>query len=323
MRRLGSSRPVLQLPSQSRVPAQLVDPFPPQHRHQRPILIQLQAPPQLQLPRQHRRRRDALNLSTRLIVQAGDAVGIGGFIITGTAPKHLLLRGLGPSLCNAGLTNCLADPVLELQGAPGFPAIVNDNWRDPCTGCVGGCNLIASGIAPTNDLEAAICTTLDPGAYTVILRGNGNATGVGLVEVYDLDQPPVDSKLANLSTRAFVNTGSDIVIAGFLLGSSGGTDKIVVRGLGPSLASAGLSNTLADPTLDLRDSNGTLLTTNDNWKNDPAQAAQLMAVGLAPTNALESGIVSNLPPGAYTALLGGVNNGTGLGLIEVYDLGSP
>ena len=156
----------------------------------------------------------------------------------------------------------------------------------------------------------------------MILRGNGNTTGAGLVEIYDLDQQGA-SKLANLSTRAFVSTGSDIVIAGFLLSNSGGNDKIVVRGLGPSLASAGLSNTLADPTLELRDSDGTLLTTNNNWKDDPAQATQLITFGLAPTNALESGIVSTLPPGAYTALLAGVNDGTGLGLIEVYDLGSP
>jgi hypothetical protein len=132
------------------------------------------------------------------------------------------------------------------------------------------------------------------------------------------------SKLANLRTRAFVSTGDNIVIAGFILGHNSGVDRIVARGLGPSLTAFGVTNALADPTLELRDSNGMLLIANDNWQDDPTQAAELIAPdGLEPTNNLESGIAATLPPGLYTALLAGVNNGTGIGLVEVYDLGAP
>lgn len=152
----------------------------------------------------------------------------------------------------------------------------------------------------------------------MIMRGNGNPVGVGLVEVYDLSQS-VSSKLANLSTRAFVGTGNDIVIAGFILGNGSGDDQVVVRGLGPSLGAAGLSSVLANPTLDLRNSNGATVRANNDWQDDPAQAAMLTKLGLAPANNLESGIVATLQPGAYTALLSGVNSGTGIGLVEVYD----
>jgi hypothetical protein len=146
---------------------------------------------------------------------------------------------------------------------------------------------------------------------------------LGLVEVYDLSQA-VLAKLANISTRAFVSTGDNIVIAGFVLGNppqAGGNDRIVVRGIGPSLAASGVSNPLADPTLELRDSNGTLLMANNDWQENAAQAADLTAAGLAPTNPLESGIAATLAPGAYTALLAGLNNGAGIGLVEVYDRG--
>jgi len=180
--------------------------------------------------------------------------------------------------------------------------------------------ILATGIAPTNDLESAIDATLPPGAYTAIVRGNGNMSGVGLIEVYDLSQT-VDSKLGNISTRAFVNTGDDIVIAGFILGNHGGDDRIVVRGIGPSLAAAGVPDALADPTLELRDGNGAILVSNNNWQDDAAQAAELIAAGLEPTSPLESGIATTLFPGLYTALLAGRNNGTGVGLVEVYDRG--
>ena len=258
----------------------------------------------------------AINLSTRMRVQTEDNVGIGGFIITGTAPKHLLLRGIGPSLTQFGVPNALPDPVLELHGQS-INTTTNDNWRDdPAQEAA----ILASGLAPTNDLESAIDVTLNPGAYTVVVRGKNNTTGVALVEVYDLSQA-VPAKLANISTRAFVSTGDDIVIAGFILGNQSGSDRIVVRGIGPSLTSVGVPNALANPTLELRDSNGALLIANNNWQDDPNQAAELMAAGLAPTNPLESGIAATLPPGLYTTLLAGLNNGTGIGLVEVYDRG--
>ena len=252
-------------------------------------------------------------------VQTGDNVGIGGFIITGTAPKHVLLRAIGPSLAQFGVPDVLADPVLELHGPGAFVTITDDNWRDdPMQETL----IIADGIPPTNNLESAIDATLTPGAYTAIVRGKNNTSGVALVEVYDLSQA-VPAKLADISTRAFVSTGDNIVIAGFTLGSHSGDDRIVARGIGPSLTAAGVPNALADPTLELRDSNGALLFANNNWQDDPAQAAELTAAGLAPTNNLESGIAATLSPGLYTALLAGLSNGTGVGVVEVYDLGAP
>jgi len=262
-------------------------------------------------------------------VQTGDNVGIGGFIITGSTPKHVVLRAIGPSLARIGLTGLLGDPVLELHGPGAFVTITNNNWRDDP---MQEAAIIADGLAPTNDLESAIDATLAPGAYTAIVRGNTapppprtptpDPNGVALIEVYDLS-PSAASTLADISTRAFVSTADNIVIAGFILGSGGGADRIVVRGLGPSLPAFGGSNTLPDPTLELRDSSGTLLIANNNWQDDPAQAAELTADGLAPTDNLESGIAATLPPGLYTALLAGLNNGTGIGLVEVYDLGAP
>ena len=252
-------------------------------------------------------------------VQPGDNVGIGGFIITGTLPKHVLLRAIGPSLTGSGVPDVLADPIIELHGPGAFVTITNDNWRDDP---VQEAAILATGIPPTNDLESAIDATLAPGAYTAIGRGNGNTSGVALVEVYDLSQS-VTSKLANMSTRAFVNTGDDIVIAGFILGNGGSSDRIVVRGLGPSLTAAGAPNVLPNPTLELRDTNGTLLIANDDWQDDPIQEAEIIAAGLAPSNSLEAAIAATLPPGLYTALLAGLNNGTGVGLVEVYDRGAP
>ena len=252
-------------------------------------------------------------------VQTGDNVGIGGFIITGSVPKRVIIRAIGPSLTRYDITDVLADPVLELHGPGAFATITNDNWRDNQEA-----EIQATGIPPTNNFESAIVVTLPPGAYTAIVRGNGNTSGVALVEVYDLNQG-VASKLANLSTRASVSTGDNIVIAGFLLSNYPGLDRVVVRGIGPSLAPGILpaSAVLADPTLELRDSNGALLISNNDWQDNAAQAAEIMAAGLAPSNNLESAVAAALPPGLYTALLAGLNNGTGIGVVEIYDRGPP
>ena len=162
-----------------------------------------------------------------------------------------------------------------------FATITNDNWRDdPAQEAA----ILATGIAPTNNLESAIDATLNPGAYTAVVRGNNNTSGVALVEVYDLSQA-VLAKLANISTRAFVGTGDDIVIAGFILGNNSGNDRIVVRGIGPAWLLWVWPTPWPDPTLELRDSNGALLIANNDWQDDPAQAAELTAAGLAPTNA--------------------------------------
>jgi hypothetical protein len=257
----------------------------------------------------------AINLSTRMLVQTGDNVGIGGFIITGSTTKRVIIRAIGPSLAGFGVPNALADPVLELHGPSAFVTITNNNWRDTQEN-----EIQATGIPPADNLESAIVTTLVPGPYTAIVRGNGSASGVGLVEVYDLNQV-VDAKLANLSTRAAVNTGDNIVIAGFVLSIGSGNDRIVVRGLGPSLTAFGVPNALANPALELRDTNGALLASNNDWHDDPAQAAEITGAGLAPTNNLESAMVARLPTGLYTALLSGTNGSTGIGVVEVYDLG--
>ncbi len=261
----------------------------------------------------------ALNLSTRMRVQTGANVGIGGFIITGTGPKHVLLRAIGPSLTGSGVPNALADPVLELHGPGAFVTVTNNNWRDDP---VQEALIIASGVAPTNDLESAIDAILSPGIYTAIVSGNGNTSGVGLVEVYDLNQA-APAKLANISTRAFVGGGSDVVIAGFILGGNSGSTRIAIRGIGPSLTVQGVPNALADPILELRDGNGALLVSNNDWQDNQVQASALIAAGLAPADDLESGIVMTLGPGTYTALLAGQNDGTGVGLVEVFDLGAP
>jgi hypothetical protein len=220
-------------------------------------------------------------------------------------------------LTQLGVSDALADPVLELHGPGGFAAITNDNWRDTQAAAIQ-----ATGLAPINDSESAILATLNPGAYTGILRGANNTAGVALAEVYDLDQAAA-SKLGNISTRAFVSTGNDVVIAGFILGGNAGYDRIIVRGIGPSLSASGVPNALANPTLELHDGNGALLSSNNDWQDNPVQAAELTAAGLAPTNNLESGIATTLPPGLYTALLAGQNNSTGVGLVEVYDRGAP
>jgi hypothetical protein len=255
-----------------------------------------------------------LNLSTRMFVQSGDNVGIGGFIITGTGQKNVLLRAIGPSLT---LPRALNDTVLELHGPSGFVTIINNNWRDdPAQEAL----IEATGIPPTNDLESAIVASLNPGIYTGIVRGNGNATGLALVEVYDLD-PAAGSKLANIATRAFVGTSDDVVIAGFILGGGTVANNVIVRGLGPSLSGLGVPSTLDNPTLELRDSNGALLIANNDWQENPVQAALISAAGLAPSNIAESAIAATLPPGSYTALLAGLSEGTGNGLVEVYDLG--
>jgi hypothetical protein len=250
-------------------------------------------------------------------VETSDNVGIGGFIITGTAPMHVLIRAIGPSL-SPGIQDPLADPVLELHGPGPFVTITDDNWKDDP---VQEAAITLTGIAPTNDLEAAIDATLSPGIYSAIVKGKNNTSGVALAEVYDLSAA-VPAKLGNISTRALVATGNNIVIAGFILGSNSGNDRVVARGIGPSLAAQGVSNALADPVLELRDNNGTLLVANNDWQDNPVQASELMAAGLAPSSPLESGIARTLPPGLYTVLLAGLDNGTGIGLVEVYDLGT-
>ena len=256
----------------------------------------------------------ALNISTRLRVEVGDNVMIGGFIITGNEAKKVIIRALGPSLQEAGVADAVADPVLELRGSDGELILRNDNWRDTQQS-----DIEASTVPPPNDLESAIVAMLNPAAYTAVVTGKNETTGVGLIEVYDLLQS-ADSELANISTRGLVLTESNVMIGGFILGSGTGATKVVVRALGPSLGAAGIDNPLADPTLDLRDGNGERLLFNDNWTDDGAQAAELMALNLAPESQAEAAMTARVPPGTYTAIVAGKDGGIGVGLVELYNV---
>jgi predicted outer membrane repeat protein len=249
------------------------------------------------------------NISTRLRVQTADNAMIGGFIITGTAPKTVLVRGIGPSLPLAG---ALADPFIEVYGPTGAFLATNDNWRDATTRP----EIIGSGLAPANDLEPALWGVIDPGAYTVVVRGKNEATGIGLFEVYDLDQT-VDSKLGNISTRGFVGTGDEVMIGGTII-AGGVPARVLFRAIGPSLANFGIANPLGNPVLELYDGNGVPIATNYDWRD--TQEAEIIATGLPPSNNLESAILRDLAPGPYTAIVRGLNDTTGVALIEAYNL---
>jgi hypothetical protein len=256
------------------------------------------------------------NISTRVRVLTGDNVLIGGFIITGSDPKKVIVRGLGPSLASHGVPDPLADPTLELHnGTDGSVIASNDNWSD-----TQQTEIQNTGLAPSNEREAAIVRTLpaNNSAYTVVLRGKNDSTGVGLVEIYDLN-PAATSKLVNISSRGFVGTDDNVMIAGVIIGAETTTaGTLLVRGLGPQLTQFGIVNALADPTLELRDGNGSLVATNDNWKD--TQQATIQGTGIPPGDDRESAIFATLASGNYTAILRGATGGTGNGLIEVYNL---
>jgi hypothetical protein len=253
------------------------------------------------------------NLSARAHVFTGQRILIAGFIIEGSENKTLLLRGLGPSLGAFGVPAPLADPTLSLFDHTGALIAANDNWKS-----TQPAQIQATGLAPPNDLEAAILVTLSPGAYTAFLQGKAMTTGIGLAEVYDVD-PNANAQPTNLSGRAFVGAGNDVLIGGTIIGGNATSLlRVLVRALGPSLASAGVTTPLADPTLSLRDANGNVIANNDNWKD--SQQADIAATGKAPPNDHESAILALLAPGNYTAIVAGKNGTTGIALIEFYSL---
>lgn len=246
------------------------------------------------------------NLSSRVSVGTGNNVLIAGFIITGTQPKKIIVRAIGPSLPFAGI---LADPVLELRDGAGQLLEANDDWGTSANKQA----ILDSTVPPTNAKESAIVATLAPAAYTAVVTGANNGTGVAVVEIYDLDTA-ADSKLANISTRALVQTGNNVLIGGFIvLGQQ--AQNVIVRALGPSLPFAG---TLPDPTLELHDINGAQLASNDNWRTD--QQAEIIATTIPPSLDAEAAIVATLQPGNFTAVVRGANNTVGVGLVEVYSL---
>ena len=255
----------------------------------------------------------AFNVSTRGLVSGGDNVLIGGFIVTGTDPKSVVLRALGPSLSGMGLSAVLTDPVLSVYNSSGTLIAINDNWQDDPIHSV----VEANGLAPANPSEAAVARSLPPGAYTVVVSGKDATAGIGLVELYDIS-PLSNSTLGNMSTRGSVGTLDNVLISGFIIGDVDSA-TVVVRAIGPSLASYGVSGVLSDPTLTIYDSNGSVIASNDNWQDDP-NAILVQKNGLTPPNAMESALVLHLPAGAYTAIVRGADGATGNALIEVYHL---
>jgi mono/diheme cytochrome c family protein len=253
------------------------------------------------------------NISTRLQSGVGEDVLIAGFILHGGPDKRIMIRGIGPSLNSSGIANVLPDPVLEQYDSIGALIATNDNWADN----YNQQEIIDTGIAPGSLLESVILARLpsnDSGvAYTTVLRDANNLTGVGLLEVYDLDRG-LDSRVLNISTRGRVDVGENALIGGVIVAGPI-SQRVIVRAIGPSLPAPGR---LGDPTLELHDGNGGLLASNDNWRSD--QEAEIIATGIPPSNDLESAIVTLLPAANYTAIVRGVNNTTGVALVEVYAL---
>jgi hypothetical protein len=269
------------------------------------------------------------NVSTRAFVQTGDDVMIGGFIVEGTRSTRVIIRALGPELIPFGIPDPLADPTLELHDSTGALIASNDNWM---TTIIGGiitgdqvAAIRASGYAPDNVLESAMIVTLPPGNYTAIVRGVNSTTGIGLVEVYDLSTL-ANPVLGNISTRAFVQTGDDVMIGGFIIQGTQ-SKRVILRSIGPELAQYGVPDPLADPTLELHDSSGALIASNDDWQHTiiggiitEDQVQDIRDSGLAPTERSESAIIADLPPGNYTAIVRGKNIIVGVALVEVYDI---
>ena len=266
------------------------------------------------LARQASAISSAVNLSTRMVVQTGENVLIGGFIVYGSGQKKVAVRAMGPSL---PVTGSLGDPLVELHDATGAIVASNDNWRSS-----QATELTAAGLAPADDLESALIATINPGAYTVVVKGVNNATGVGLMEIYDLDPDGSLARLANLSTRGNVLTGDNVMIGGFIVRGDVGK-RMLIRARGPSLFLNGvpIAGRLLDPNMELRDANGVLIKANDNWRTD--QQAEIAATSIAPVDDLEPAIVWTLAPGNYTSVVRGANDTTGVALVEMYDLDQP
>ena len=252
------------------------------------------------------------NISTRMRVEAGDNVLIAGFIVQGTDNKRVIIRGIGPSLGAFGIADPLQDPTLELNQNGVGTIATNDNWKEN----ENATEIMTSGLSPSNPNESTLLLSVAPGSYTAVLRGKGGATGIGLIEVYDLGANGA-ADVINISTRGFVLTGENVMIGGLIV-TGDNASTLVLRGIGPSLGDFGVPNVLADPLLELHDGNGALVQANNNWRD--TQETLLQNTGLAPSNNLESAILTSVTPGNYTAVLKGADGGTGNGLVEVYKL---
>jgi hypothetical protein len=248
------------------------------------------------------------NISTRMRVGTGDNAMIGGFIITGTQSKKVIIRGMGPTLGTVGVQGVLSDPFLELHDGTGAVIATNDDWQQ-------GSSEIPNGFTPGDSRESVLVAMLAPGSYTAVVRGAHGETGVGIVEAYDLT-PSAGSKLANISTRGFVETGDNAMIGGLIM--TGGSTKVIVRAIAPSLQSLGITNALLDPTLDLINGNGASVASNDDWQQGPN--TNEIPSGFSPGDPRESIIVTTITAGSYTAIVRGKNNSVGIAVVEAFNL---
>jgi hypothetical protein len=253
-----------------------------------------------------------VNIAGRVFAQSGDKVGIAGFIISGSGTKRVMARAIGSSLTVNGK---MQDPFLEIHDDKGNPPLTNDNWRS-----TQEAEIQQTGLAPTDDRESAIVKRLPPGAYTAIIHSADNSPGIGVIQIYDLSTSD-PSELGNLSVRADVQTGDNVLFDGLIL--QGGLPKrVLFRAMGPSIQVNGqpVPGALQNPTLELHGENGTLLASNDDWHDAPNNVAEIQATGLAPSDDRESAILMPLVPGNYTTIVRGKNGTTGIALAEAYKL---
>jgi hypothetical protein len=252
------------------------------------------------------------NISTRMEVLTGDNVMIGGFIIGGSTSKTVAITATGPSLAPFGISNFLPNPTLTLVRSSDQTVVAtNDDWQTDANAPL----LQASGFAPASPMDSGLYVTLAPGAYTAIVRGVGGTIGVSVIGVFEVDHP--ETPLVNISSRGLVQTGNNVMIGGFIIDGDQ-PQTVAITATGPSLASFGISNFLANPNLTIvRSSDQSVIATNDDWQSD-ANAAQLQASGFAPPSPLEAGVVLTLQPGAYTAIVRGAGGSTGVSVVGVF-----
>jgi hypothetical protein len=244
----------------------------------------------------------------RAYVGLGDNAVTGKFVVQGSGSKNVVFRALGPSLqVNARLQNT----VLELRDKNGNLITYNNDWATD----VNAGQLQSYGLAPSDPRESALARTLPAGSYTLVVRGAGNATGIGRVEMFDLSQPPT-ATVANMSARGLIASGN--VLLGGVTVAGRASQTVLFRAIGPDLISQGIPFALRNPTLEVYDSNGTLVASNDNWKSN--QQAQIEATGLAPGDDRDAAILLNLQPGFYTALVRGAGGTIGIAQAEAYAL---
>lgn len=271
------------------------------------------------------------NLSTRAQVGAGGDAIFAGFNVSAGGSKTVLIRAAGPALTAFGVTGTLADPRIELfAGANKIGE--NDNWGTPVGNAVpvtaNTFSLVGAFGFAAGSRDAALIATVAPGSYTAVVSGVGDTTGVALLEVYELGAG--SARLTNISTRAQVGTGGNILIPGLVVSSGSGIRRLLIRAAGPSLAALGVAGALGDPTLTVLGSNGATVASNNNWSAPVGVGASTTAVvtqaftqagafAFEP-DSRDAALIADFSPGNYTIQVSGVGNTSGVALVEVYDI---